>query len=108
MPVSSLVLHLSPDHDRRQRALRELEAHPAFLIGAPVARLLPAALETEDEALNKECWGWLSALPGVDFVEVLSVVFPLEPAASAQPGSTERAGRLRPRLTPSSPLDSGA
>lgn len=79
MPVSSLVLHLDPSPELRAQALAELQAHPAFLAGEPSQGLLPAALATADEAENKSCWRWLNALSGVDFVEVLSVVFP--PAA---------------------------
>jgi hypothetical protein len=85
MPVSSLVLHLNPDPELRARAVSEIEAHSAFLLGEPTQRLLPAALQTEDEGQNKSCWRWLSALPGVDFVEVLSVVFP----QTAQPSPLE-------------------
>lgn len=76
MSVSALVLHLNPDSELRALAVSEVAAHPAFLVGEPTQRLLPAALETADERENKSCWRWLNALPGVDFVEVLSVVFP--------------------------------
>lgn len=88
MPVSSLVLHLNPQAELRARALEEVAAHPAFLLGEPLERLLPAALETADEQENKACWRWLNALPGVDFVEVLSVVFATDPEPGPLEGST--------------------
>ncbi|MGE0710424.1 MAG: hypothetical protein AB7N76_10090 [Planctomycetota bacterium] len=75
MPISSLVIHLSAAPPLRARASLALAAHPAFLLGAPRARLLPAALDTRDEEENKACWRWLQEQPGVDHVEVLSVCF---------------------------------
>jgi len=86
MPVSSIVLHLNPEQELRARAIEEIAAHPAFLVGEPTQRLLPAALETASEGENKACWRWVSDLPGVDFVEVLSVVFPPDPLPGPLPG----------------------
>lgn len=108
MPVSSLVLHLSPDSELRSDALEAIQGHPAFLIGETSALLLPAALKTEDEGQNKDCWRWLNALPGVDFVEVLSVVFPTESPAQEQSGLNVWPRRSRSPQPSSSPLGSGA
>ena len=95
MPVSSLVLHLSPDAELRAQALEQLAVHPAVMVGESAQRLLAAALDTASEDENKSCWRWLNALPGVDFVEVLSVVFATEASSSPLPGGSSRSSTLK-------------
>lgn len=86
MPLSSLVIHLGADPTLQASACAALAANPAFSIGDPSRRLLPAALDSASEEENKACWGWLNSLPGVEFVEVLSVCF--SPAAPASARTT--------------------
>ncbi|HBP23570.1 MAG TPA: hypothetical protein DEA08_38050 [Planctomycetes bacterium] len=75
MPVSSLVVHLSAEAELSARALADIRTHAAFLAGEQTQLYLPLSLVTESERENKACWRWLSSLPGVEFVEVLNVVF---------------------------------
>lgn len=94
MPVSSLVLHLSAEPHLRLSVEQALAARPEFFVGPAARRLLPVALQTHDEQENKACWRWVNGLPGVDFVEVLSVVFtaPSQGPSSDHPSRSSRAG----------------
>ena len=85
MPVSSLVVHLSAEPELSARAVAEIRSNSAFLAGEQTQRYLPLSLATESEHENKACWRWLGSLPGVEFVEVLNVVFSPAPPSDLAP-----------------------
>lgn len=75
MTVSALVLTLEEDDDARTRALFALGADPRVTCGEPQGLRLPVVTETESLMEAKELVEGLGALPGVTFVDVVSVAF---------------------------------
>lgn len=83
MPTSGLIITLQPGAAPQASAVALLATRPELTLGAVSDRWLPAALETRDDAESREVHDWLLALPGVAFVDVVSVNF--EPTLSLQP-----------------------
>lgn len=83
MVVSGLIITLADDPAGRAQALASLRAHEAFALGAASGRWLPAAMEAPDDHDCRALHDWVAALPGVRFVDVVSVEFdsPAKPAA---------------------------
>lgn len=83
MPTSGLIITLQPGSATQADAVGRLRARPELTLGEVSDRWLPVALETRDDAESREVYDWLMALPGVAFVDVVSVNF--EPTPSLQP-----------------------
>lgn len=77
MPTSGLIITLQPEPATQANVLARLRARPELTLGELSQRWLPAALETHDDAESREVHDWLMALPGVAFVDVVSVNFEL-------------------------------
>ena len=83
MPTSGLIITLQPWSATQADVVGRLRTRPELTLGEVSARWLPAALETRDDDESREVHDWLMALPGVAFVDVVSVNF--EPTLSLQP-----------------------
>lgn len=75
MITSGLVLTLSSDPALAREAEATLRARPELTLGAVQQRWLPLAAETPDVRSSRDLHDWLSALPGIDFVDVVQVNF---------------------------------
>lgn len=85
MTFSGLLLTLSPDEPLAEAALAELSRHPAVTLGPRRERWQAVALEVTDESRTRGAHDWLLELPGVDFVDVVSVHFEPEPVLAPVP-----------------------
>ena len=75
MITSGLVITLSSDAELAAHALTQLSARPEFMPGGRTDRWLPVAMEARDDSASRDLHDWLQALPGVDYVDVVSVHF---------------------------------
>ena len=85
MPISGLLITLSADEAIRSSTRDLVAKRPELTVGTPNDRWLPVALEARDDEHSREVHDWLHALPGVEYVDVVSVNFEepdLIPAAS--------------------------
>ncbi|MBI5802714.1 MAG: hypothetical protein HZA92_18585 [Verrucomicrobia bacterium] len=78
MPTSGLIITLQPELATQAAAIARLRTRPELTLGELSQRWLPAALETRDDSDSREIHDWLTALPGVAFVDVVSVSFEAE------------------------------
>lgn len=88
MITSGLVITLSADAALAMQAVAAVGTRPEFTRGERNDRWLPVAMEAQDDAESRNLHDWLHALPGVEYVDVVSVNFgepDLIPADSAQP-----------------------
>ena len=75
MITSGLVLTLSSDATLVAQAIAKIGARPDFTLGERNDRWLPVAMEARNDDASRELHDWLHALPGVEFVDVVSVNF---------------------------------
>jgi hypothetical protein len=75
MITSGLVITLSADAALAAQAVAAISARPEFMPGERNARWLPVAMEAHDDAESRNLHDWLHALPGVEYVDVVSVNF---------------------------------
>jgi hypothetical protein len=85
MQTSGLVITLQSEPAAQAAAVASLRTRHELTLGELTDRWLPAALETRDDAESREVHDWLMALPGVAFVDVVSVNF--EGTTALQPDS---------------------
>lgn len=88
MITSGLVITLSADAALAAQVIAKVSARPEFTPGERNDRWLPVAMEAHDDAASRDLHDWLHALPGVEYVDVVSVNFEepdLIPADSEQP-----------------------
>ena len=78
MITSGLVLTLSSDSALAETAEASLRTRPELTLGQRSDRWLPIAVEATDARASRDLHDWLSALPGVDFVDVVHVNFESE------------------------------
>lgn len=88
MPISGLLITLAPEVPRAERALAVLAVRPDLTLGQRCDRWLSAALEVEDAAASRAAHDAIAALPGVAFVDVVSVDFGDEFPPEAAPLSS--------------------
>jgi len=81
MLTAGLLLSLHDDIAAIAAVTHELHAHPSFQPGETEGRWLPVAMEAADDAESRELHDWVSALPGVAFVDVVHVNFDEPPAS---------------------------
>lgn len=76
MPISSIVITLSPDALSRRSAIDALSAHPRLTVGERKKRQLPVVVDTEtlSEGISL-VRDELPEMEGVEFVHVISVDF---------------------------------
>jgi hypothetical protein len=88
MTVSGLVVKLAKT-DAGVAAVAALRARAELTLGEGRAGWLPVALEARDPAHSHAVHDWVQSLPGVEFVDVVSVNFeepdPLGPGVPADP-----------------------
>ena len=75
MITSGLVITLSADAALSAQAVATLSARSGFTPGERQDRWLPVAMEARDDAESRDLHDWLQALPGVEYVDVVSVNF---------------------------------
>ncbi len=75
MPVHGVVVTLSGVEGQREGAMAALGAEPRATLGQAVGAKLPLVLETSGVEEEEALWGWLKALPGVVFYDVVYVDF---------------------------------
>ena len=80
MPVSGLLLTLNADQQLAAHTMAALSARAEFMVGEQTGRWLPVAVEAADETQSQQLHDWLTTLPGVEFVDVVSVHFTEETA----------------------------
>lgn len=73
--VGGVLVRLSKDAVLRDAARLALAAHPGITLGEPVGRWLTLALEAENASEGRDLHAWLCTVPGVEWVEVVSVHF---------------------------------
>ena len=73
MPISGLVVTLSPEPSSCQAALDALHRHPMVEVGEGLPHRRPIVVETGNTEETGRFWEWLQALPGVLFVDVAYV-----------------------------------
>ncbi|HXG48898.1 MAG TPA: hypothetical protein VNO52_14845 [Methylomirabilota bacterium] len=75
MITSGLVITLSADANLATRAVAKISARVEFTPGERNGRWLPVAMEARDDVESRGLHDWLTALPGVEFVDVVYVNF---------------------------------
>ena len=75
MPISGLVVSFADDPPLRQKAIEAMEAEPRIDVGVIESNRVAIVLDTASGEEDKRLWEWLSALPGVVFIDVAMVVF---------------------------------
>lgn len=83
MPVSGLLITLTTDEHQAAEVVRCLGARREILLGERQRQWLPVAVDGCDERHSREVHEWIVQLPGVAFVDVISVHF--EEALVASP-----------------------
>ncbi len=73
MPVSGLAITLMSDPKTRRDALSALESSQYIDVGELVGNRLAIVIDTPDSGTDRDLWQWLNDLPGVAFVDVVSV-----------------------------------
>ena len=75
MPVSGLLITLSPDENGVEEVVQLLQARREIMVGVRQQQWLPVAVDGRDEAHSREVHDWIARLRGVSFVDVVSVCF---------------------------------
>jgi hypothetical protein len=73
--VGGVLVRLSNDDASRDAALAMLAAHPALTLGEAVGDWWTLAVEAENASEGRDLHAWMATVPGVDWVEVVSVHF---------------------------------
>lgn len=68
-------MRLSRDPGLREAALAALRGHAAITVGVCTGRWLTVAAEAENASEGRDLHAWLETVPGVEWVEVVSVFF---------------------------------
>lgn len=82
MPISGLLLTLNDNPTAKSETLLALQSHPGIETGQCVERWLPISVEAENDEESRQLHDWISALPAVEFVDVVSVHFDEENVAT--------------------------
>ncbi len=73
--VGGLLLRLTREPGLRESALAMVAAHPSMTLGDPTGEWWPLALEADNASEGRDLHAWLTTVPGVEWVEVVSVHF---------------------------------
>lgn len=73
--VGGVLVRLSDEPERRERAIEALVSHPAITMGPKTGTWWPLAVVAENASEGRDLHAWLATLPGVEWVEVVSVYF---------------------------------
>lgn len=72
--IVSVIARFECDNDTQQRALAEIESHPAMETGQLVDnRLLPITIDSDSNESIEELTRWITTVGGVSFVDVVFV-----------------------------------
>jgi len=85
MPVAGLTVTLNEDEALASAAVGEMFAKDEILLGEVDGRYLAAVMDTPNSRASRKLHGWIEALPGVDFVDVVYVGFDEDAGAAAGP-----------------------
>ncbi|MCL4196465.1 MAG: hypothetical protein KJZ69_03140 [Phycisphaerales bacterium] len=88
MPISGLVLTISPDARMRESLLAALSARREISLGRCEAQRLAVATDTADEDSDRALWRWLEAQPGVKHIDLVFVHFDDQEVATHERQST--------------------
>ncbi|MGV3484965.1 MAG: hypothetical protein ACO1RT_11155 [Planctomycetaceae bacterium] len=75
MPISGLVLTLSPDVVQRENAVAAIRQDQRIEMGVLEGNRLAIVVDTQSDNEDKQIWQWLSDLGGVVFIDVVLVGF---------------------------------
>jgi nitrate reductase NapAB chaperone NapD len=75
MQISGLLVTLKPDVAAAEHARAALDAMPFVEAGSGVERWLPVVVEAETDEESRRMHDSITALPGVEFVDVVYVHF---------------------------------
>ncbi len=75
MPISGLLLTLNENPSARSETLLALQSRSEIDVGQSVERWLPIAVDAANDEESRNLHDWISALPAVEFVDVVSVHF---------------------------------
>ncbi len=73
--VGGVLVRLADDPAHRQAALTTLAEHPAITLGEAIGDWWTLAVEAENASEGRDLHSWIATVPGVDWVEVVSVHF---------------------------------
>ena len=96
MPVSGLVVTLSPPGPDAEQAAAWLREDARFAVGEPepaTPRRLPVTLDTADRDADKHTWEEMQEHPGIDFVDVACVFFEEDEALPAADTTEDRSAQ---------------
>lgn len=85
MPISGLLLTLNENPSAKSETLLALQSRSEIEIGQCVERWLPIAIDAADDEESRQLHDWISALPAVEFVDVVSVHFDEEMGGTGDP-----------------------
>ncbi len=74
--VGGVLVRLSGDGGLRRAALGMLEGHPGVTLGQVSGAWVVVVLEAGNASEARDLHAWLWTVPGVEWVEVVSVEFP--------------------------------
>ena len=75
MPVSGLVVTFSDDKLKSDQAFVAIEINSQISIGPRKEKRMAIVLDTDSSLEDRILWDWLTALPGILFVDVVFVGF---------------------------------
>lgn len=93
MITSGLVLTLSRDGALTSDAIATLGARSEITPGERYGRWLPVAMEAHDDDASRDLHDWLQSLPGVEYVDVVSVNFDEDEVAQSSIAHSAEAPR---------------
>jgi hypothetical protein len=73
MPISGLILTINPDHPLRAQTFHKIKRRPELMLGELSGCWLPAVTETGTAGESREIHEWLTSLPSIMNVDVVSV-----------------------------------
>jgi hypothetical protein len=75
MPVSGLVVTLSPESHQREHAIETIRTERQIEIGPLQASKMAIVVDTPSSSEDKRLWDWLHTIEGVLLVEVAMIGF---------------------------------
>jgi len=75
MPISGLVVSFSDQTELREQAIAAIGRESRIEPGLFASNRMAVVIDTVSAEQDKQLWNWLTALPGVTFVDVVMVGF---------------------------------
>lgn len=91
MAISGLMVTLGARADAAEQALHAIATDPRLTLGRRAGRCLPVVAETASAEHDAQLWNDLSALPGIESVDVTFVSIDAESVGISEASSHGRA-----------------